>query len=201
MGRRESGDLLLSRFRTQDWGGQKVRLGFPVTSYGKTQKNFLTKPIHILRDKTKRKKKKEEPVNSPPKRVPGANWVSTALNKGKGFGNLTTKIPLFRQMGKREQWHGAHTYEDILGNAGENKRTVQRGETTSLQRDTTHFTIKGTFNQNSAKESGLHNVWVFKKYHIPLHHTEGTLLERNGYMGNFADFLENATIVINLFRT
>lgn len=53
-----------------------------------------------------------------------------------------------------------HTYEDILGNAGENKWTVQRGAT-SLQRDTTHFTIKGTFNQNSAK-IGLHNVWVFK---------------------------------------
>ena len=53
-------------------GGQKVRMGFPVTSYGKTQTNFLTKPKHILREETKRKKKKkkEEPVNSLPKQVP-----------------------------------------------------------------------------------------------------------------------------------
>ena len=175
--------------------GQKV---CSVKHYRKTQTNFLTKPIHILREETKRKKEKGRACKF--SSWAGANWVSTALNKGRGFGNLAMKIPLFRQMGKRE-WHGAHTYEDTLGNAGENKWTVQRGKTTSLQRDTIHFTIKGTFDQNSAKESGLHSVWVFKKYHIPVHYTEGTLLERNRYVGKFADFLENATVVMNLFRT
>lgn len=82
------------------------------------------------------------------------------------------------------------TYQEMQG---KNKWTVQSGKTTPLQRDTIHFTIKSIFNQNSAKESGLHSVWVFKKYHIPVHYTETTLLERNGYAGKFADFLENAT--------
>lgn len=103
------------------------------------------------------------------------------LIKGKGFGNLITVNSFQTQMGK-----GNNDMElsqvKMLRNAGENKWIVQRGET-HLQRDTTHFTIKLKYflNQNSAKELVFTMFKVFKKYHIPLHHTEGYSLKENGY--------------------
>lgn len=97
MRRRES-DLPRSRLRTQDRWNKKLVWGFPVTSYGKLKQTFLTKPIHILRDETKSEKKKEQPRKFSSQAGARCQLTSTALT-GKGFGNLTTKIPS-GQMGK-----------------------------------------------------------------------------------------------------
>lgn len=64
---------------------------------------------------------------------------------------------------------------------------------TSLQKEATHFTIKDTFNQNSGKECGPHNVWVFKQHHIPpVHYTQRTLFLKEDIWENLADFLEKS---------
>lgn len=64
-------------------------------------------------------------------------------------------------------------------------------KTTSFQKETIPFTIKDTFNQNSVKGCGPHNVWV-------LRHTIFLFIILRGHFLQEEDIWENLLISLKM---